>query len=178
MCSGYEIFFHRQLEQQAAKYELATLYSRLLEEWLTSSNNVGKEGSVPSDDMSADGSFAMVEDERLEQLREKVGDVIFTPLQTDRDSIIGYLKDLFSGEEAQKALSEVRKRIIGFAQRFAAMKEPFDERQLKLTIKGLLKSDLLSDQKRTVLEDFQERSVIPRIFLHDFGSFSDIRQCP
>ena len=166
------------LEQKEERFAYADLYSRLLTEWLESDAvgagaGAGRKKMVQTDEAAEGGSddggssdgeggFEVVErqTERLKQLSEKFEAVVFEPLDVDVAAVEELLGGLFVGEEGQKALTKLRKRMRKFGDRMAANERPFDQTSLKWCIKGLLKSDLLSDVNKTTLEAFLKDDVV------------------
>ena len=174
MLERYEAELRQKYNQQSRKYDFADLYSKLLEQWLQGDNSsVSDEQSraapVPSvnlqqaaseDAVSLDGSFELVEKDRLQQLKDKFAEVIFTPTITDADAIDKYLHSLFKDDGAKTVLQKLRDQIKKFGENFTNMDSPFNDTTLKATIRGLLKEDLLSEQKRAVLQDFLQNPVV------------------
>ena len=174
MLEGYEAELRQKYSQQSKKYDFADLYSKLLEQWLQGDNDSGSDkqsrtAPVPSvnlqqaaseDAVSLDGSFELVEKDRLQQLKDKFAEVVFTPTLTNADAIDKHLHSLFKDVEAQKVLQKLRDQIKGFGETFTNMDSPFSDTTLKATIRGLLKEDLLSEQKRAVLQDFLQNPIV------------------
>ncbi|KAG8532890.1 uncharacterized protein KY384_002768 [Bacidia gigantensis] len=158
----YEADLRQKLGQQTTKFEFADLYSRLLTEWLTA--GAGSSGPAndmtPDDSSSMDGSFAMVEKDRLQQLRDKFAEVVFTPLTTDDSKITEYLEDVFGDDDTVKPLAALRARVQEFGRTLANRPNPFDQYSLKWAIKGLLKEELLSEEKRMILEEFHNNPTV------------------
>ncbi|KAL9633497.1 MAG: hypothetical protein Q9164_004663, partial [Protoblastenia rupestris] len=157
---GYETKLRQRLDQQTKKNDFADLYSRLLEDWLNSDATVTSNGASSEDNASLDESFAMVEKDRLQQLKDKFAEVVFTPLETDASAITKYLDELFSSDDASKPLAAIRQQVQNFGKSFASKQTPFNSASLKWSIKGLLKSDLLSDGKRAILEEFLRNPIV------------------
>ena len=159
MLDSYEKQIRSSLDFQSRRLNLADLYSRLLAEWLNPSTSVNEEATVDNNS-SLDESFEMVENNRLQQLREKFEAVVFTPLETDEVEIDKYLHDLFQGDTHLKALNRMRKGIETYGDRAMENHTPFDERTLRWCIKGLLNNDLLNDEKKTMLQIFLDDAVV------------------
>ena len=174
LLNGYEVELRQRYSQQSRKYDFADLYSKLLEQWLQDDNDSGTheqsrtapapsvnlQHAVSEDAVSLDGSFELVHKDRLQQLKDKFAEVVFTPTITNANAIDKYLHSLFKDDEAKKVLQKLRDRIKDFGEDFAKVVAPFSDTTLKATIRGLLKEDLLSEQKRAVLQDFLQNSVV------------------
>lgn len=157
----FEKELHRILDCRQRKLDYADLYGRLLTEWLSSDASSHVDISMPEGDLT-DSAFEVVETQktRLQQLSEKFESVVFTPLEVNVADIENLLNGFFSGDESTRALSLLRERHKIFGDRFAAKTKPFGHDVLCLCIKGLLQSDLLSDQKKNTLEDFLHDEVV------------------
>jgi hypothetical protein len=155
MLIGFEEQLRSLLDVQTRRLDLADLYSRLLREWLNSSDE-GEE--IVEEDGSLDGSFEVVEKDRLKQLRDKFEAAVFTSLDTNSEEIQEYLNGLFESEEDGKALERLR-REVGYLGSRAAAPAPFDKHTLNWCIKGLLNNELLKDEKKAILEEFRKDEV-------------------
>lgn len=157
----FEHELHQNLDRRQRKLDYADLYARLLTEWLSSDASSHVDISMPENDIT-DSAFEVVETQktRLLQLSEKFESVVFTPLDVNVADIENLLNGLFSGEERTKALDLLRERHKTFGDSFAATTKPFDLDVLRWCIKGLLQSDLLSDQKKNTLGDFLHDEVV------------------
>lgn len=151
----------RNLHRRQRKLDYADLYARLLTEWLSSDAASQVDISIPETDPT-DSAFEVVETQktRLQQLSEKFELMVFTPLEVNVADIENLLSGLFSGDEGTKALRRLRERTRLFGDSFAAKPKPFDHDVLCWCIKGLLRSDLLSDQKKNTLGDFLQDQVV------------------
>ena len=158
------------LDQRSEKFVYADLYSRLLTEWLQSGGTdddvsaptVADTASDTESQSDSGESYEVLErqKERLKQLSERFESVVFSPLETDTLAIMDLLSSFFEGEEATKALNGMRKRIYNFGKTLVSRSRPFDTSTLRWCIGGLLKSDLLSDQKKSMLEGFLKDDVV------------------
>jgi len=160
MLVEFEAQLRSQLDMQTRRLDLADLYSRLLREWLNSSNSGPEGGMIVEDDASSlDGSFEVVEKDRLKQLRDKFEAVVFTPRDTDEEEIENYLYTLFEGEGGEEALERLERAIetIGRRSRFDA--NPFNDQTLIWCLKGLLNNYLLKDDKKSMLKEFLQDEV-------------------
>lgn len=157
MLDDFETKLRSKLDVQTRRLDLAALYSRLLTEWLNPKNLIQEQ--VPEDTGSLDGSFEVVEKDRLKQLKDKFESVVFTPLETDEDEISDYLGSLFTGDLGTKALEQLRNSTARKSSHILLNKTPFDERSIKWCLKGLLGNDLLRDDKKVILQEFLQDQV-------------------
>ncbi|KAG6997770.1 hypothetical protein G7Y79_00038g075290 [Physcia stellaris] len=151
------------LDQRTRKLDYADLYARLLTEWLADTSAAVTPPPVATGD-EKDGSseepFELVAQTKLQQLREMFESYVFTPLDTDTAAITAHLDGLFQGEDALKALKSLRGEVKGIGNSLLASSKPFNHDVLKWCIKGLLKNDLLTEHKKTLLEEFLQNEVV------------------
>lgn len=155
----------RNMDRISRKFDYADLYSRLLTEWLRSDASSRVDIDMPEDESaeSAESAFEVVPDTqktRLLQLSEKFESVVFTPGEVDVTEIEKLLNGLFSDEDCKRALDYVRNATKQFGQTFLVNSAPFGHTILRRCIKGLLHSDLLSEQKKNTLHDFLQDEVV------------------
>ena len=160
LMQNWEDSLRRQLDVQSMKYQYAALYGELVTEWLSADKAVAS--SSNDDSEMSEGYEEIASRQRLES-RVEWERSVFEPYETDPAAISAYLKELFgetgSNKQALKALKALRDRVDSFETQLAAP-EQFNHYLLQLTIKGLLASDLLTDEKRAVLKDFNNSPVI------------------
>lgn len=139
-----------ELNVNSRKYEYASLYGRLVNEWISAAE-------TSTDVDSIDGStFETVGRKEMHDQRATWEEYVFKACDTDTDAIEEYLDGLFSAsKESREALKAVRESLQGLEKL-----PPFDEHTLKHVINGLLRSDLLNDEKRAILKDFQNNAVV------------------
>ena len=144
----------QHLEAQSAKYKYASLYAQLVIEWLSVEKESGTTSASGGD--TTEGFEQVASKERLES-RVEWEQEVFEPLHTDRRAIESYLDELFgrqgTKQPAAKALDQVRESLEDLENRLAAP-EQFTQQVLQWTIKSLIASDLLTDEKRAMLRDF------------------------
>ncbi|TVY13182.1 hypothetical protein LARI1_G009523 [Lachnellula arida] len=134
---------------QSERYKYSELYCRLTNEWVS----VSKQGSIdPSNPVTLiDLTRQEKRDERVEW--EKY---VFTPLNTNTAAIEDYLKELFaetgSNQDIQAAYHALRVSTQEFETRLHNNKH-FSQSDLKWIIGGLLRSDLLTEQKQKQLKE-------------------------
>jgi len=134
--------------------------------------------NLPTDD--SDDTFEVVVErqrQRLGELVDKFESVVFEPLVTSDAEIRKFLDDLFTDEEAQKALEKLRNGVAEASEKLMTETAPFDEESLTSCIKGLLTEDILSDEKQAILRDFLE-SEVAKLEIADVLNmrYSDLKQ--
>ena len=151
------------LDQRTRKLDYADLYARLLTEWLADNSAAvtpppeamgGEKGE------SSEEPFELVAQTKLQQLREMFESYVFTPLETDTEAIVAHLDNLFQDEDAAKALKTLRRDVEDIGTDLTATTSPFNDHVLTWCIKGLLKNDLLTEHKKTLLEEFLQNKIV------------------
>lgn len=149
----------RNMDRISRKFDYADLYSRLLTEWLRSDASSRVDIDMPD----AESAFEVVPDTqktRLLQLSEKFESVVFTPGEVDVTEIEKLLNGLFPDEDCKKALDYVRDETKYFGSTFLVKSAHFDHTVLRRCINGIIRSDLLSEQKKHTLHDFLQDEVV------------------
>jgi hypothetical protein len=142
-----------EMDVQSLRFEYASLYGRLVTEWLSNPN-------VEND--SEMSSFEEIGRKEMHEQRATWESYVFKPLETDTVAITAYLEGLFaSSKQRIKALEKLRDSTRYF-EKTLSRDVAFDEHSLKWCIDGLLASDLLTDAKRAVLNDFSGNKVVLR----------------
>lgn len=90
--------------------------------------------------------------------KEKLVSIIFDDHPVDVSKLKEYLEGLFESEEGTKALEKLRKEIKYFSHWL--QHHPISSDDVKNTIKGLLASGLMDEEKRTTLKAFQENQIV------------------
>ncbi|KAL5316014.1 hypothetical protein ACEPPN_016888 [Leptodophora sp. 'Broadleaf-Isolate-01'] len=106
------------------------------------------------DEESSEGSFEIVEQDRIKGLKDTFESVVFSPLETDGEEIIEYLEGVCSGAAGATSLKRLRQLIPSRGATIMGHKAPFDEASIRWCLKGLLANDLLRDDKKAILQDF------------------------
>jgi hypothetical protein len=147
----------RHLSAQATKLQYADLYGKLVTEWL-SSENVDKSGDG---DIDMNASFEKIPGSEKLQAQEEWERLAFQSDTIDTSQIQACLEDWFnmSDENSTSAMEELRERVRDFESQMASPSR-FSIGTLRWSIKGLMKSDLLSDEKREVIGEFLGSEVI------------------
>jgi hypothetical protein len=154
MLDGFETELRGKLEIQSRKLVYADLYSRLLTEWMNP--------PTTTEDAQMEDDFEVVEKqkERLKQLCDQFESVVFDAKQTDIKAIGQYIDKLFESDDSRNALVSFRGSVAEIVEEMMNERFPFTERSLKDCLEGLLTQDLLSDEKRGIIQEFLQNSVI------------------
>lgn len=115
--------------------------------------------------------------QRLSELVDKFESVVFNPLDTSKTDIHEFLDNLFTEDDSQEALEQLRKSVGRASESLMSETEPFNEESLTSCIRGLLTEDILSDEKQAILRDFLE-SEAAKAEISDVLNmrFSDLKQ--
>lgn len=143
----YESLVRNELQVQSNRYEFASLYGKLVNEWISASKDQEQEQGPKAASASVGRDEARVQRATWEEY-------VFAPKTTDKDGIKAYLSTIFESEEEVKdQLSELRKELKRFQDNWS-VNPHFDVDSLTTTINGMLRSDILTDVKRATLKDF------------------------
>ena len=141
----------RDLDIQSLRYGYASLYGRLVMEWLSNPND--------ATETPGDGNvFGKSGRKEMHEQRAEWEAYVFTTVPTDTGAIENYLEKLFySSKQSRAALETLRKDVAAF-QKVMDVSGQFNETVLQHAIKGLLQSDSVTAEKRAVLVDFQSNN--------------------
>jgi hypothetical protein len=149
----------RHLSAQASRLQYADLYGKLVTEWLSSEKDDRSDGS----DINMDADFEKIPGHEKLQAQQEWERLAFQPNNIDTAQIQTYLEELFGAntydEQAKLAMDELRGKVRDFEIQMARPSQ-FSIGTLRWSIKGLMKSDLLSDEKREVVGEFLNSEVI------------------
>jgi hypothetical protein len=148
----YEAVINQHMDAQTNKYEFASLYGKLVEEWIASGNSDAASTAEGSD-------LVVVGREEMHQQRATWEEYVFKAKETDPEAIKTYLGDVFSSKEAKRSLEAVKKTLESFQKGWESRRH-FDETTLETVIQGMLRSDILTEEKRTTLREFKANKVI------------------
>lgn len=155
MLKEYETELRSRLDAHSGRLGLADLYSRLLTEW-TNASGAGDNADIAEDE------YLVVDErqkQRLEQLCDQFEEAVFTPHETSAEDIHAFLDSLFPDDEKMKQLNILRNEIYKSTRDEFDEEAPFDEETLTATIGGLLREDIVSEEKQDVLKGFLKNSV-------------------
>ncbi|KAI0018475.1 hypothetical protein F4780DRAFT_751075 [Xylariomycetidae sp. FL0641] len=148
------------LDRQSAKFEYASLYGELINEWLSTGDATPAKDDVPLNDDQVDVDAIKSQESRQEWERR-----VFEPAHVDEQALRAYLNDQFElrAEEqttaAAKAIDRLRTDIAEF-EKSMTRESQFSVDTLKWVADGLLASDLLPNEQREVLRDYKTNPTI------------------
>lgn len=150
LLQGWQTTLEQALDAPSRKYEHASLFGRLVMEWLTKAKKSPSESSESEDT----GEFTHLGRKEMYDQRKEWESIVFaTDPKTDPSAIKAYLSSIFSStSQAKKVtkspLENLRKTLGSFDL------ETLDVDSLKTCMLGVLKIDLLSDVKRKTVSEF------------------------
>lgn len=166
--------FEKELRYLELKHELASFYSELVTEWLTHLDEKTKSlAEDQADDTKSNKSDTGFENvDRAEIQRAKWESLVFTAAtHVGKRSIRAYLDDLFTKSKLSlQALKELREDIQNFANDLVSQGKwldfgelhwastRLDVGELQWVSNELMKSDLLSNEKATILEELMRNT--------------------
>lgn len=137
------------LRYHTVKYEHAKFYSDLVSEWLADLEE------MPSEDSLDKSSFEKVGRQEMHEQRATWESLVFSPAEVDSQAVEAYLDNLFNQTKLSKqALKELRESIRDFGSSFRSETKAFDITMLKTISSSLLRSDLLTPEKISILKEF------------------------
>ncbi|KAK4137542.1 hypothetical protein BT67DRAFT_447329 [Trichocladium antarcticum] len=152
LLGDYEEHIRVHLASQSNKYEFASLYGKLVEEWVAS--------GTPKDAAATAGAAPAGDGrEEMHQQRATWEAYIFQAKETDGAAIRAYLDDVFESKEAQRALATVRDSLKDYQKKWKSQRH-FNDETLETCIRGMLRSDILTEEKRKTLRDFVGNKVV------------------
>ncbi|KAM0200101.1 hypothetical protein ACHAPA_011780 [Fusarium lateritium] len=159
MLSAWEESFTRQLDMQALQYQYAWLYGELVTEWLA-----GDKEKDPEADVEMGEAFEDVGDQAKLQSKIDWEKTVFESASVDTAAIKKYLDALFGiGKKDKRTITNSLQRLrnsISSHEGRISTPDQFTVASLKWIIPGLHSSDLLSNEKREVLRDFESNDMI------------------
>ncbi|WAO93575.1 Hypothetical protein NCS54_01112600 [Fusarium falciforme] len=161
MLDAWQQSLIRHLDMQSLQFQYAALYAQLVTEWL--SGDKEEEGAA-GDDVEMGEPFEDVGSAAKLESRMKWEGVAFEAADVDETALKQYLDHLFGADNKHRkdvasALKKLRRAVYAFEAKLSTPNQ-FGVQTLGWVIRGLLSSDLLSDEKREVLRDFQGNHVI------------------
>ncbi|KAH7251540.1 hypothetical protein BKA59DRAFT_472207 [Fusarium tricinctum] len=159
MLAAWEESLTRQLDMQALQYQYAWLYGELVTEWLA-----GDKQKDPEADVEMGEAFEDVGEQAKLQSKIDWENTVFEPASVDTVAIKRYLDALFGTGQKDKriitnSIQRLRNSISSHEGRISTP-DQFTVASLKWIIPGLHSSDLLSNEKREVLKDFESNDMI------------------
>ncbi|KAG7122940.1 hypothetical protein HYQ45_014218 [Verticillium longisporum] len=165
--NDYEQSLRNELNVQSEKYRFAELYGKLVNEWISagkvdSTSDSDTASNAGSDAVSSSGFLPVGRAESHEQ-RATWEEYVFTAKDTDTRAAKSYLEDLFrsSSKDVEEAFKRFTDELEDFQKRWDK-RTHFDEQVLTNCISGLLRTDILTDQKKATLNDFLNNKIVLR----------------
>ena len=149
----------RHVHIQSLKFTYADLYGQLTTEWLSAKQRATA-GIVKGEETEMSEVEHVTAGGKKMESRVKWERSVFEPTNVNQEAIFTKLRRLFEATTTEgskhlsKALSALREKTEDFERKLASQQN-FNVNTLGWTIKGLLASDLLREEQRTVLRDFQ-----------------------
>ncbi|KAK7404027.1 hypothetical protein QQX98_010200 [Neonectria punicea] len=161
MLGAWEQSLHRHLDMQSLSFQYASLYGQLVTEWLSCDKEID---AAAGDDVEMAEAFEDVGSAEKLESRMEWEKMVFEPANVDETSLKRYLDGLFGVDDDGKkatynALKRLRDAVHCFESQISTPNQ-FNIHTLRWVIRGLHSSDLLSDEKREALSDFEGNSVI------------------
>jgi hypothetical protein len=159
---GWQTKLEDALDVQSAKFEYATLFGQLVTEWIENPNDAAI-NPCGTPHQSADGepqdSFEQIGRKEMYEQRQQWESIVFKESTSNPAAITRYLQGLFSPSSQVKKLTKSPLEIL---------REKMDEFEigqldmgdLKNIITSLVKTDLLSEHKRTILGEFKRNDLV------------------
>ncbi|KAJ4311318.1 hypothetical protein N0V94_007992, partial [Neodidymelliopsis sp. IMI 364377] len=158
----YEEQLLSKLEKHANRFDITSLHMDLMTEAMEASQNVAPvAGKV--DAMTLDDGFELVEND-LEELMEKFESDTFTAKHVDEEKLKAYLEDLTKLSNVPDSvmwnpLNDLRRCMKDFGQEFLDGDIVIDSDEMACCIVDLLKNDLISGEKKKILERYLQSSI-------------------
>lgn len=170
----FDSLLRSKLDVQSRRLDMAHLYSRLLTEWMETSPS---SSSSSSDTTSNAVAVAESQRKRLQELIRKFECVVFEPLETDQAEIHAFLDGLFPDDKSRRHLQSLRDQVSSETAALMNERAPFHQASLTSCIRGLLAEDIISDEKRAILQNFLESDVAKEEIADVLNMrFADIRR--
>ncbi|CAN9157319.1 unnamed protein product [Alternaria alternata] len=154
--SDWEETLLRYLSIQSTKFQYADLYGKLVTEWLSSKRHASEDGDIEMGE-----SFEEIPGAKKLASRAEWEKDVFNAAEVDEQALRSYLDELFKtdSKDGSAAILKLRQKVEDFELSFKSSTS-FNNSTLRSTIKGLLNSNLLSNEKREALRDFLSNDVI------------------
>jgi hypothetical protein len=137
------------LRYHTVKYEHAKFYSDLVSEWLVDLEEKPGEKSLDK------STFEQVGRQEMHDQRATWESLVFSPAEVDSQAVVAYLDELFNQTKlSQQALKELREKIRDFGSSLRSNTKAFNITMLKTISSSLLRSDLLTPEKTSILKEF------------------------
>ncbi len=156
--------FERALTIQSRKYQYASLFGKLVTEWLEHPNEAvaGSYGLSHADsDTASQESFEQVGRAGMHEQRAEWESLVFNPsAKSDPVAIKDYLSKLFGSTSKAKKLLKTPLENLKESMKDRIHLGRFTADEVEKCIKGLMNMDLLSRDKRNALVEFQSNPLV------------------
>lgn len=158
LIQGWEDTLLQRLDMQSLKFQYASLYGKLVTEWLSLDHGVSRKRALS--DPAAEPAAKKAKTES----RQSWVDLVFTDPGADERAMTGYLQRLFAVDTAENervvdALQTLRKAIEDFEIELACPGQ-FTKESLIWAINGLLASGLITGPDLELLRGFKSNPVV------------------
>ncbi|KIW42895.1 uncharacterized protein PV06_06399 [Exophiala oligosperma] len=144
----------KHFDHKSLRYEHAQFFSKLVTEWISCSE--GSSANLSSEDIIGESSFQTVGRREMHEQREQWESIVFENSAIDTSRVTSYLHGLFnSNKVVSNAFKGFESATREKADVFWRSTRLFDPETLKRDIEGLLRTDLLSEEKAATLKSFQ-----------------------
>lgn len=149
----------RHVDVQSLKFTYAWLYGQLTTEWL---NSKGPQATANDEDTEM-ADFEKVSSAKKLDSRRKWEESVFSAVPVDEEKVRSMLSGLFEAtpndsQALPATMKGLRDKVAGFEREMSSSK--ITQSTLQWAVKGLLSSDLLTNDKREALRDFQSNPII------------------
>jgi hypothetical protein len=148
---NWQLKLESELDIHSLKYEYASLYGKLVKEWIAASEDTLSDGG---------SGFETVGRKEMHEQRAIWEYYVFRAKETDAVAIQAYLNKLFGSSKEIKSAYTNLVNATGIFERSLAVNTHFNENTLQCVIKGLLRSDIVTDEKRSLLKDFLNNKAV------------------
>ncbi|KAJ6627420.1 hypothetical protein B0H10DRAFT_1941169 [Mycena sp. CBHHK59/15] len=146
------------IRHSVTRFEFAKLFGRLFNEWLSSGDSVVAQDSANMPRTKTSDDFVEVGRKEMFEQQERLKSIIFEPKVIDTDGLTTYLSDLFSDESSGEVLHNMRQGMEQFGEDLQSRVITADDMQW--TIKSLLATDLMHQEKQDALREFSQNSTV------------------
>ncbi|KAG6811003.1 hypothetical protein H0H92_009380 [Tricholoma furcatifolium] len=139
------------IRHNVLRFDCAKLFGNLFNEWIASGDS---STALPTSEDAAGAPDAGEGFEKLERLKS----IIFEEAQIDVSALEAYLSDLFSSEEATKALEALKKEVVLLQN--MVKRQTFTAPHVGNLVRGLLAEGLMDEAQRATLAEFLDNPTV------------------
>ncbi|KAK4692331.1 hypothetical protein P7C71_g4847, partial [Lecanoromycetidae sp. Uapishka_2] len=152
----WELAMEQALDIPSRKYEHASLFGRLVMEWLENPNDT----PASTTGSESEDSFEQIGRKEMYDQRKEWESIVFTEdPKVEEAGLEKYLSRIFGSTTKSKKMLKTPLDVLKEEMKSFKLGH-FDTDSLKDTMKGILVTDLLSEPKRKALEDFRNSPMI------------------